>query len=139
MPGIFMPDMPPDMSAVCAPPLRAGNAPLRPLNAADNSRLRLFIRLALSVAALENIYDFGDLPALILFVAAADRMFDAMAHMIAQDFLLRPPQRRPHRRNLRDDVDAVAALFHHAGQAAHLAFNAVEAFPDSGLGVVLHN
>ena len=65
-------------------------------------------------------------------------MLDAMADMVAQDLLLKPPQRRAHRRNLRDDVDAVAVLFHHARQAAHLAFDPVQSLDARRLDLFSH-
>ena len=54
---------------------------------------------------------------LLALVAAGDRVLDAMADVVAQDLLLDPPQRGAHRRNLRDDVDAVAVLLDHARRA----------------------
>ena len=55
-----------------------------------------------------------------------DRVLDAMRHVIAQDFLLDPAQRRAHRADLRHDVDAVAVVLDHAGKPAHLAFDALQ-------------
>jgi hypothetical protein len=49
-----------------------------------------------------------------------------MADMILQDLLLDPPQRGAHRRDLRDEVDAVAVTLDHAGDPAHLALNPAE-------------
>src|SRR5204862_432000 len=54
-----------------------------------------------------------DLLALIGLVAAGDRVLDAMRHVIPQHFLLHAAQRGPHRRDLRDYVDAVAILLDH--------------------------
>ena len=54
---------------------------------------------------------------------------DAMRDVVAQDFLLDAAQRRAHRADLRDDVDAVAVVLDHAREAAHLALDAVEPFP----------
>ncbi len=55
-------------------------------------------------------------------------MFDAVTHMVTQYFFLDAPQRRPDRGNLRDDVDTIAILFDHAGNAPHLSFDALEPF-----------
>ena len=51
---------------------------------------------------------------------------DAMRDVVAQDFLLDAAQRGAHRADLRDDVDAVALVLDHAGEAAHLALDAFE-------------
>jgi hypothetical protein len=50
-----------------------------------------------------------------------------MADMILQYLLLDPPQRSAYRRDLRDDVDAVAVTLDHAGDPAHLTLDPVEA------------
>jgi hypothetical protein len=50
-----------------------------------------------------------------------------MADMILQDLLLDPPQRRTHRRDLRDDIDAIAVALDHASDSAHLALDPAEA------------
>ena len=63
---------------------------------------------------------------LIGLVAARNRVRDAMGDVAAQDFLFHPAQRRPHRADLRHDVDAIALVLDHAGEATHLAFDAAE-------------
>lgn len=65
-------------------------------------------------------------------------MFDAVGDVVLEDFLLDPPQRGTHRRNLRDDIDAVALLLHHLGETAHLAFDPAEAFLTGCLDVFSH-
>ena len=47
-------------------------------------------------------------------------------------------QCRAHGADLRDDVDAVAVLFDHAREAAHLAFDAAQPFEVGALAVLLH-
>ena len=44
------------------------------------------------------------------------------------NFLFHPAQRGAHRGDLRHDVDAIALVLDHAGEPAHLAFDAVESF-----------
>ena len=61
-----------------------------------------------------------------------------MRHVIAQDLFLGPPQRGAHRADLRHDVDAVALVLDHAGEAPHLAFDAVEPFERCRLAVLCH-
>jgi hypothetical protein len=51
---------------------------------------------------------------------------NSVRHVVAQNFLLGPAQRRPHRRDLRDDVDTIALVFDHTVESAHLALDAVE-------------
>jgi hypothetical protein len=92
----------------------------------------------LPVGAADHGHQFGDLFTLIGLVAAGDRMLDAMRHVILQHFLLDPPQRRPHRRDLGDDVDAVAVLVNHFGQAADLALDPAETLLTGCLDVFSH-
>ena len=61
-----------------------------------------------------------------------------MAGVIAQDLVLDAAQRRPHRRELRHHVDAIAILVDHARKPAHLAFDALQALEDRSLGIRLH-
>ena len=51
----------------------------------------------------------------------------AMLQMVVQDLLLDLVERRPDRAELGQHVDAVAVFLDHAGDAAHLAFDAAEA------------
>ena len=53
---------------------------------------------------------------LILLVAAGDGVLDAMRDVVAENFLLGAAQRRPDRRDLRHDVDAVAVFLDHAAR-----------------------
>jgi len=75
---------------------------------------------------------------LIRLVAARDRAFDAMRHMIPQHFFLDTAKRRAHRRNLRDDVNAVTVLVDHLGEAADLALDPAQAFLTGSLDVLTH-
>src|SRR6266851_1593080 len=88
----------------------------------------------LAIAAAQHIDELAHLLALLALVAAGDGVLDAMRDVILEDFLLRPPQRRAHRRNLRDDIDAVAIILDHAGEPAHLALDAAEPPQARGLG-----
>src|SRR6202011_5968591 len=47
-------------------------------------------------------------------------------------------QRGPHRRNLRDDIDAVTVVVDHFGQAADLAFDPAQPFLTGCLDVFSH-
>ena len=58
--------------------------------------------------------------------------------VVAQHLLLDAPQRRADGGDLRDDVDAVAVLLDHAGEAAHLALDAAQALQAGGLGCFAH-
>jgi hypothetical protein len=53
-------------------------------------------------------------------------VLDAVLNMVLEDFLLDPPQRGAHRRDLRDDVDAIAVALDHASDSAHLALDPAE-------------
>jgi hypothetical protein len=73
-----------------------------------------------SVGAAYHVHQFRDFPVLVGLVPRRDRVLDAMGDMVAQDFLLDLAQRRPCRRDLRDDVDAGAtAGANETGLVAH--------------------
>jgi hypothetical protein len=92
----------------------------------------------LPVGAADHGHQFGDLFPLIGLVAAGDRVFDAMRHVILQNLFFDAPQRRPHGGNLRHDVDAITILLDHFGQAADLALDPAEAFLTGCLDVFSH-
>ena len=71
-------------------------------------------------------------------IARGDRALDAMGDVVAQDLLADAAQRGAHRRNLRDDVDAIAVLLDHAHETAHLAFDPLQPFLHLGLGLLVH-
>lgn len=56
-------------------------------------------------------------------IAAGNRVFDVMRHVIPEYFVLDAPKCHPHGRNLRNDIDAIAAVVDHPGQAANLALH----------------
>ena len=96
------------------------------------------VREKSSIGAADHVHQFRDLAALVGLVAGRDRVLDAMGDVIAQDFLLDPAQRRARGRDLGDDVDAVAIVFHHAGEAADLALYPVQPFHDGSLDLCAH-
>ena len=95
--------------------------------------------MALAVRAPENIHDFGNLLALFAFVAAGYGVFDAMAHMVPENFLLGAAESGAHGGNLRDNVNAVAVFLHHADDAADLALDAAQSFQDRRFCFLLHS
>src|SRR5205085_9874122 len=78
------------------------------------------------VRARKHVHQFGNLAPLLGVAAGRDRVLDAMRDVIAQHLLLDPAQRGADRGDLRDDVDAIAILFDHAGEPADLAFDSLE-------------
>src|SRR5262245_22880778 len=91
-----------------------------------------------TMRARQHVHQLFDLAALLLEIAALHRLLHAVADVVAQHLLLHPPQRRAHGQELGDNVDAVAVLLDHAGEAAHLALDAAQA-PDAGsLGRLVH-
>ena len=70
-----------------------------------------------------RLYDY--LPILLMFVVAGGF---AVGNVLLKHILLDPSERCASGRDLGDDVDAVAILFNHAGNAPHLSLDAVEAF-----------
>jgi hypothetical protein len=93
---------------------------------------------ASSVRSPDHFHEFGNLAPLFGSVACDDRRLDAMAYVIAQDFLFGAAQRGTHRRDLGNDIDAVSILFEHPGKATHLAFDSIEP-PEAGrLDILAH-
>jgi hypothetical protein len=92
-----------------------------------------------AVRPCHDVHELGDHPALPCAVATVDRMLDAMGNVIAKDLLLDPPKGRTRRRNLCDDVDAIAVLIDHAREAANLSLDPFEASQARRLGLNLHD
>lgn len=86
----------------------------------------LMARHSLAVGAAYHVHQFGDLAAPIGSAARLDCAFNAMCDVVAQDFFLGTAQRRAHRGNLCDDVNAVPVLLDHPGKAASLTFDPLE-------------
>src|SRR5215472_5245095 len=91
-----------------------------------------------TIAPRQDIDQLGDLAALLALVARRNRMRHARCRMVAEDLLLDRTQRRPHRRDLGDDVDAVAVILDHAAEPAHLALDPLQALENRGLGICSH-
>ena len=66
-------------------------------------------------------------------------MLDAVRDMIAQNLFLDTPQRRSGGGDLRDDVDAIAVVLDHAGDAGDLALDAVQALGAGDLDRLSHD
>lgn len=79
--------------------------------------------IQLPVGPREQFHEFGDLLALLGCIAAGDGVLHAMADVILENGLFNTTQRRAHGRNLRDDIDAIAFLIDHFGDAAYLTFD----------------
>src|SRR3954447_22101555 len=86
----------------------------------------------------QHVDQLVHLAALFAAVTACDRMLDTVADMILQDLLLDAPQRGAYRRDLGEDVDAVAVMLDHAGDPAHLALDSAEATKTRSLGLFAH-
>ena len=92
-----------------------------------------------TIRSADDGHQLCDLLSLIGFVTAGDRVFDAMRNVVLQHFFLDAPQRGPHGRDLCDDIDAIAILVHHLGQAAHLALDTAQTLLTGCLDVFSHN
>ena len=92
----------------------------------------------LARGAGQDVHQLRNLAALIGRIAACDRVFDAVGDVVAEHLFLDAAQSSPHGRYLRDDVNAIPAFLHHLGEAAHLTFDAAQAFETSGLCRFLH-
>jgi hypothetical protein len=69
---------------------------------------------ALSAAATEDIHYLSNLLALVLLVAAFDRVFNAVAYVVPQYLFFCAAQSRAHGGNLRYDIYAIAVFLDHA-------------------------
>src|SRR6202022_2016392 len=92
----------------------------------------------LPVSPTDYRHQFRYLFPLIGLVAARNRVFDAMRHVISEHLFLDAPERGTHGRDLRDDIDAIAVLVDHFGQAADLALDPAQAFLTGCLDVFSH-
>lgn len=93
---------------------------------------------ASTLGTAKHIHEFCNFLALVGFIAGGYGALDAMANMVAKDFLLNAPERCAHGIDLRDDVDTITVFIDHFRQSAHLSFDPVEAFAATGLDVVSH-
>ena len=93
---------------------------------------------SIGVSTLSVVDSLSDKFVVAGLAAGRDRVLDAMRDVIAQHLLLDPAQRGADRGDLRDDVDAAAVVFHHAGEAADLAFDSTEALCAGRLDVGSH-
>lgn len=71
----------------------------------------------------QHVHQLCDLLSLLSLVAARNGVLNAMTNVIFQYSFLNPPQRCAHSGYLGDDIDAVALLIDHLGDAAHLPFD----------------
>lgn len=83
-------------------------------------------------------HQFCDLFALVGLVAAGDRMFDTMGHMVPQHLFLDTAQRGTNRRDLRYDINTIAILLDHFGETADLTLDPAQAFLTGCLDVFAH-
>ena len=90
---------------------------------------RMPVKATSAIGATDDVHEFRNLLALVGLTSRCDRLRDAMRNVIAQNLFLDTAQRGAHGRYLRDDVDAIAIIVDHAGQAAHLALDAIEPLP----------
>ena len=75
----------------------------------------------------QNIDQFGYLLPLLVSIAGDDGMLDTMRDVFAQNFLFDAPQGSANRRDLRDDIDAIAVFLNHPREAADLPLDAAQA------------
>ena len=77
--------------------------------------------------APEKLSQFVHLDLCRFDITRCSRGADTGGDVIVEDFPLDPRQRGPRRLQLRQDVDAVATVVDHAGDASHLAFDPAQA------------
>jgi len=95
-------------------------------------------RPGLTLGSAENFHDLSQFLALILLVTAGNRVLNAMRDVVTENLFLGAPKCCPDRRNLGDDVDAIAILVDHPGEASNLAFDTIEPSSHGRLCFILH-
>lgn len=84
------------------------------------------VAIGSTIGTRYDVHQLDDLASLLCPVSGSDGILDAMGNMVLQDFFFRPSKCCAHRSDLRDDVDAIAIVFNHAGEAADLTFDPAE-------------
>jgi hypothetical protein len=77
----------------------------------------------LTIGSPKHFHQFGNFLSLFALVAARYRVLNAMANMIAQDFLLDAPQSGAYGGKLSYYIDTVTVFFDHPRKAAHLTLD----------------
>src|SRR6266545_7107569 len=93
---------------------------------------------SLPFRAAHDLHQLFNFSALISLTARGNRTLHAMCDVVAQDLLFHTSERCAHRRNLRDDVDAIAILVDHPRDAAHLALDPAQSLGAQCLDVFSH-
>lgn len=86
----------------------------------------------------DDLHEFLDLTPLIGPVARGNGVLDAVADVVPEDFFLQSPQGGTNGADLGHDIDAVAVLVQHAGEAADLTFDPTEPLLARSLDVISH-
>ena len=60
-----------------------------------------------------DLHEFRDLFPLVVLVAGRDGVFDAVRHVVTENFLLHTPEGGTNRGELRHDINAVPVLVDH--------------------------
>ena len=97
----------------------------KPIRAISQTRVRARVMSAATI--VQHFDQLLNLDLAVALVAGMEGVRHAMLQMVVQDLLLDLVDRRPHRADLGQHVDAVAVLLDHARHAAHLALDAAEA------------
>ncbi len=114
-----------------------GRSPLaRFLICACNSCPRL--SHSLRAESRENVEQFLDFRARLSWIPAADCVENTVLDVLAQDVLFDPAQRCPRGSKLGEDIDAVAVVLDHLGDASDLTLDAAEACELAGVVGMLH-
>lgn len=95
--------------------------------------------LSLSGYPTDGLDQFLDLRPLVGDVPRRKRAGHTMENVVAQDFLLGPLQGGPDRRDLRDNIDAVAIAPDHSRDPANLSRNPVEPLQNGRLCWLAHS
>ena len=92
-----------------------------------NRVCRGFLLLVLTFRLGEQVHQFTELDALLLGIAGRYGLRNAVRGMGLENLILGLGKRGLHRLDLVQDVNAVAILFHHLANAAHLTLDPAEA------------
>ena len=90
------------------------------------------------MCACKHVHQFGDFLALILDIAAGNRVLDAVTDVIVQDVFFDAPERRTDSGDLGHDINAVSIFVDHTRKPAHLTLDSHQSLEARRFCVLLH-
>ena len=116
---------------------RTSNDPRARGHYARHGKVRPDVFPRLGQGPIQHSHEFGGLGPPLRLVPIHQRAGHTVIQVVLEDFGFHPPKRRAYGLQLGEDVDAVAVLVDHAGDAPHLPFDAAEAVEQLRLVVMV--